>query len=317
MMRKKMIALLASVSLVAACSQGAEQTSYEAIEADSAMAEAPAVERAVAVDIAEESGEATTSSVPSSSIPVSAPQIAYVYDYGYRVAPDQISTLAQRHVDLCEKKGPQTCRVISLQQSGSEGSYAYGKLELAVAAGVARDFGKELSAAAESVDGEQVNVAISGEDLSKRIVDTEARLRARSLLRDRLMEVLRSRRGTVAELVEAERGVAQVNEEIDQARSWLTEMRGRVAFSRVSIDYNSSARTGGSFSRPIVEAFQSMGSIMGATIGFLIYLVAGGIPVILALLGLRWLWRRSGMTLFGRKSGQAAGAEAKPAAEES
>ncbi|MFM6829184.1 MAG: DUF4349 domain-containing protein, partial [Novosphingobium sp.] len=40
-----------------------------------------------------------------------------------------------------------------------------------------------------SAGGKEVASSISGEDLSKAIVDTEARLRARTLLRDRLMEV--------------------------------------------------------------------------------------------------------------------------------
>ena len=133
--------------------------------------------------------------------------------------------------------------------------------------------------------------------MSKQIVDTEARLRARTLLRDRLMEVLRSRQGTVAELVEAERGVAQVNEEIDRARSWLAEMRGRVNYSRVTVSYNSSARSGGSFGRPIVEAFQSIGSILGTTIAFMIYALTVLIPVGLALFGIGWLWRKSGFSL--------------------
>ncbi len=166
------------------------------------------------------------------------PQIAYVYDYGFRISGDKIAPLQQRHADLCEAKGPYVCRIISMAQSGDEGEYGNGTLELAVVSDKARGFGKELAKAAEDAEGEQINAAISGEDLAKQIVDTEARLRARKLLRDRLMEVLATRRGTVTELVEAERGVAQVNEEIDQATSWLSEMRGRVAFSRLNISYD-------------------------------------------------------------------------------
>ncbi|WP_432200880.1 DUF4349 domain-containing protein [Erythrobacter sp. W53] len=278
---------------------------------DAAMMES--VERVQTVDIAEAPGEAETDSALGAENATagidktsSAPQIAYVYGYGFRIAPGEIAPLAQRHVELCEKLANNGCRVLSLQQSGSEGSYAYGTLELAVAASKARNFGKDLASSADSLGGEQVDTSISGEDLSKQIVDTEARLRARTLLRDRLMEVLRSRQGTVAELVEAERGVAQVNEEIDQARSWLAEMRGRVAYSRVTISYNSSARTGGSFGRPIVDAFQSIGSILGTTIAFMIYALTVLIPVILALLGLGWLWRKSGIRLFRRSAAKEA-----------
>lgn len=308
-MRKHWIIAAASVSLLtlSACSENSQavydtveyaEASVEA-EAVAADASAPASERPTARDETASDGASQT---PDQMPTAGAPQIAYVYDYGFRIDAEEISELAQSHVSLCEKMGPKDCRVISLRQSGSEGSYASGELELAVAADKARAFGKDLGAAAESLGGEQIDVAISGEDLSKSIVDTEARLRARTLLRDRLMEVLRSRRGTVAELVEAERGVAQVNEEIDQARSWLNEMKGRVAFSRVSIDYNSSARSSGSFSRPIVEAFQSIGSILGTTIGAIIYGLTILLPIALLVFGLRWVLHRFGLRLRFWKS---------------
>ena len=61
--------------------------------------------------------------------------------------------------------------------------------------------------AADQAGAESFKADIRGEDLSKSIVDTEAGVRSRMALRDRLMEVLETRRGTVAQLVEAERSV--------------------------------------------------------------------------------------------------------------
>lgn len=215
----------------------------------------------------------------AASIPVSMPKIAYVYDYGFRVAAARIADLQRRHADLCERQGPQVCRILDMRQSGSEGDYASASLSLAVAAPRARSFGAELGKAAENAGGSEVSSAISGEDLSKQIVDTEARLRARTLLRDRLMEVLATRKGTVAELVEAERGVAQVNEEIDQARSWLAEMQGRVDFSRMNIRYESGAPSSGGFTAPIREAFGSIGSILGVIFATIIVVLTAAIPL--------------------------------------
>lgn len=217
------------------------------------------------------------------SIPVGMPKIAYVFDYGFRISASEIPALQRRHAELCEKQGPQICRVLEMRQSGEEGDYASGSLSLDVAAPRARAFGAELTKAANAAGGTEVSSAISGEDLSKQIVDTEARLRARSLLRDRLMEVLATRKGTVAELVEAERGVAQVNEEIDQARSWLTEMQGRVDFSRVNIGYNSGSPSGGGFLAPIRSAIGNISSILGMLFAALI--IAGTVLVPLGLIG--------------------------------
>jgi hypothetical protein len=236
-------------------------------------------------------------SLPPADIPVGLPQIAYVYSYGFRLAGETIPKLQQRHADLCESKGPLVCRIISMDQTTEEGSYTGGTLQLAVASSEARRFGKQLATLAEGEDGTQILAAISGEDLSKQIVDTEARLRARVVLRDRLMEVLASRRGTVTELVEAERGVAQVNEEIDQARSWLSEMKGRVAFSRLDIAYESdlpATASGGGFMSPVRSSVGQLGTILGSIVGVLITLAAIFGPF--GLLGygaMRW-WRRFG-----------------------
>lgn len=230
--------------------------------------------------------------IPPAAITPGLPKIAYVYSYGYRLAADAISPLQRRHADYCEAQGPRVCRILALQQSGDEGDYAQATLELAVAAPRARKFGAELARAVEEAGGKEVSSSIAGEDLSKSIVDTEARLRARTLLRDRLMEVLATRRGTVTELVEAERGVAQVNEEIDEARSWLTEMQGRVEFSRLTVNYSASAPSEGGFLSPIRSVFGSLGSIFGTAIAALIGFIAIVGPF--GLTGwLVWrLWRR-------------------------
>ncbi|WP_241657263.1 DUF4349 domain-containing protein [Aurantiacibacter suaedae] len=274
MMKRFFITGCAALALTA-CGQQSEYTTSE--------------ERLTTVDVAEPPADGD---MAGGEIPVSIPQIAYVYEYGFRVAASDMAPLQERQIALCESMGPQQCRVLEMRSSGDEGDYAYGSLNLAVAAEKARAFGSQLAATAGEAGGEQVSTAITGEDLSKQIVDTEARLRARTALRDRLMEVLETRRGTVAELVEAERGVAQVNEEIDQARSWLAEMRGRVDFSRVNVQYQSGAPSGGGFVEPIRQAFGSVGSVLGTVIAALIMLATAAVPVALVL----WLgllgWRR-------------------------
>jgi hypothetical protein len=228
-------------------------------------------------------GQTDGENATSNPIPVSAPKIAYVYDYGFRIAPAKIPEVQRKQADLCESKGPNICRILEMRQDGAEGDYASGTLSLAVSAPRARAFGSELSGLVGKADGKQVSSSITGEDLSKQIVDTEARLRARTLLRDRLMEVLASRNGKVSELVEAERSVAQVNEEIDQARSWLAEMQGRVAFSRINISYQSGAPSSGGFVAPIRAAMGNVGSILGTMIAFLI--MAATVLVPLGLVG--------------------------------
>ncbi|MXP09932.1 DUF4349 domain-containing protein [Pseudoblastomonas halimionae] len=267
--------------LLAACSQSESEASTEAVESVD-VAEAGMADAADATEADGESG---------SQLPASQPQIAYTYSYAFRVPADSIASVQERHADMCLKLGTNTCRIVSMDRDGAEGDYASGTLQIAVSADRARAFGQSLAEAIEGEGGEQVGASISGEDLSKQIVDTEARLRARRVLRDRLMEVLETRRGSVAELVEAERSVAQVNEEIDQAQSWLAEMRQRVALSVMTIDYRSGTPTEGGFADPIRNAIGGFGTIIGVMIGILITVFAVAIPLIIVG-GIGWAgWR--------------------------
>ena len=287
--------------LLVGCGQS-QETSYEAKESAvqrlDVQTEAPAEEAAeAAADTAEAvadgaGGEATD--VPSADIKVSLPQMAYTYQYGFRMGASEIPDLQKAHADLCESKGPRGCRILNMSQSGSEGDYATAMLEIEVAAPKARAFGGELGKIAESKGGEPIDTSIEGEDLSKQMVDTEARLRARTVLRDRLMKILKNRSGKVSELVEAERGVAAVNEEIDQAQSWLAEMRGRVAFSKMTIRYSAGSPSAGGFFEPIRYAIGSAGSMLGMTIAFIISAFIFLLPWALIIGLLLWSRRKFG-----------------------
>lgn len=277
--------------MLAACSDSAEYG--EATE----MAEEEVADSALVSDAAME-GEAAPLSAASEppsrpDIPISLPRMAYVYDYGFRLDADAIAPLQTRHADMCEEAGPYVCQIVSQSQSGdADDDYATGRLELAVVADKARAFGSQLGDAAASAGGEQVTAAITGEDLSKNMVDTEARLRSRIALRDRMMEVLRTRRGSVEELVAAERSVAQINEEIDVAQSWLAEMRQRVAFTRINIDYASAEAPAADFLGPVRSATDSVGSILGYLLAIAIVLGTIGLPVLGGIFGIRWAKRR-------------------------
>ncbi|MBB3990571.1 DUF4349 domain-containing protein [Croceicoccus naphthovorans] len=221
-------------------------------------------------------------------IAVSLPKIAYVYSFGYRLSPNAIAPLQMAQADLCEAQGPRTCRILDMRQAGMEGQFSSGSLTLAVAAPQARAFGAKLMTLADDAGGSQISSAIGGEDLSKQIVDTEARVRARTILRDRLLEVLATRKGTVAELVEAERAVARVNEEIDQAKGWLAEMRQRVDYSRMEITYRSGMPETGGFMTPVRQAISSIAAILGNMLAFAVVALTVLLP--LGLVG--WaVWR--------------------------
>lgn len=280
----------ATLALLGGCSE-AEDSSSATVDAVEMAAEAP-----VDAEMAAADGSAGEAALPDlGGVAVSVPKLAYVYDFAYRLAGEEIGPLQRRHADLCEQQGPASCRILGMARTGDdEGETITGELKLAVATKHARAFGALLEDVAEDAGAEQLTADIASEELSKQIVDTEAHLAARTELRDRLMEVLRTRKGKVSELVEAERSVAQVNEEIDQARSWLREMQGRVAYSTVTVRYESATPVGGDFLSPIQGAVGSLGSIAGFVVAALILLGGAALPVIALVLGARAFNRRFG-----------------------
>jgi hypothetical protein len=289
---RKTLFLLAPVTLLslAACGRESGQEMSEALGDPSGSTSA---DRAIAVEeaAAPSPGGDLAALGGRPAIPLGLPKMAYAFDLGFRLAGEDIVPLQQEHADMCEALGPMNCQIVQMTSSGEIGEDIRGELQLAVAAERARGFAKVLSGAASEAGAEAFRANIQGEELSKSIVDTEARIRSRVELRDRLLEVLRTRTGKVEELVEAERNVAAVNEEIDAAQSWLAEQKGRVAFSRMTISYET-ATPGGSFLKPIEGAVASLGSIFGILIAVLIVLGAILGPLFAGVFGIRALQRR-------------------------
>lgn len=210
------------------------------------------------------------------------PQIAYTYSYRFRLPTDAVTKVQETHLDLCEKLGPARCRVVEMQRGASSGEYAHGSLKLQVAAPLARDFGTRLVATAGEAGGEAIDRAIQAEDLSKQMVDTDARVRTKEALVARLTNILETRSGNIEQAVAAERAVNTAQEELEQARAWLAEMRGRIAMSTIDIAYESGGPLGGGFSEPIRRAFANIGSFTGQSLSILITLMAGLLPWLFA-----------------------------------
>ena len=229
-------------------------------------------------------------------IPVSLPQLAYAYDFLFSLPGEDLRRLQRQHASLCEQQGPASCQIAGMSTQGGLGGdideEISGELQLLVATAHARAFGALLEDEAESMGAEQRTANIATEEVSKQLVDTEARLASRIELRDRLREVLRTRRGTVEELIEAERGVAAVNEEIDSARAWLAETESRVAMSRMTVRYESAAPVGGDFLGPVEAAFGSVGSILGWLLAAMIIGGAVVLPILGVVFGVRRLGRK-------------------------
>lgn len=287
------LAVLLSV-IVAGCSQPVEQSeSYAGAAPDVQMMRppppsAPSEERVVAADV---SNSTVVQRQPTA--PAGVPMLAYSYNYGIEAPPKSIRLLVARHEQACAAAGPTVCQMTSanVQELGED--QIRGSLQLRATPAWLKRFREGVASEARAEGGRVVQSNVTSEDLSRQIVDTEAALRAKSTLRDRLQALLASRPGKLSELLELERELARVQQEIDATQSQLEVMRARVAMSELTISYASAGVLApqGAFS-PIGDALSDVAGIIAGTLAFMIRLVA--VLFIWALLigGLLWVFRK-------------------------
>ena len=222
--------------------------------------------------------------------------LAYSYGVGLEIPSQRLSGVMDRHVQACQTAGPRLCQLIGSNRTGDPESYMQGFVSFRGEPNWLRTFMSGLEAEADEAGGRITAQTVNSEDLTRQIVDTEARLRALSSLRDRLQELLRSRPGRLADLLEVERELARVQGELDATQSNLAVMRTRVAMSELTLNYQSAPRPVGSDTfEPLRNALAGFLGIIVAGIAAIITIIAALIPVALVVVPLVWLalrWRK-------------------------
>jgi hypothetical protein len=232
--------------------------------------------------------------------------LAYSYAMGLEIPSERLSTVMDRHVQACQTAGPRLCQLIGSNRSGDPESYMEGYVSLRGEPAWLRTFMGGISDQVDEAGGRVVSQTVNSEDLTRQIVDTEARMRALTSLRDRLQALLRSRPGRLSDLLEVERELARVQGELDATQSNLAVMRTRVAMSELSLQYRSAPRPVGSDTfEPLRNAFANFLGIIVAGFAAIITIIAGLIPVAVVVVPIVWLalrWRkRRGGRFFKRE----------------
>jgi hypothetical protein len=74
------------------------------------------------------------------------------------------------------------------------------------------------------------------QDVSKDFVDLESRLKTKREVEARYMEILRSKAGTIEELLNAEQQIGQLHEEIEATISRINYLREQVSYSTINLE---------------------------------------------------------------------------------
>ncbi|MDF0487207.1 DUF4349 domain-containing protein [Sphingomonas sp. H39-1-10] len=229
-----------------------------------------------------------------------APKIAYSYSVTYRIDAGSIAGVQAKQVALCTALGGARCRIIktSVGTDTIEGG-TNGQTSLLVAAGIANGFNAKLDAVVVAAGGTVQSRSTNAEDITKQTIDTDARVRAKQALADRLLALIQHGSGNVGDLVAAEKAYSDTQEEVDAARSLQAELRQRVAMSQIDVDYTSSDPR--SIFAPVRRSARTAGESFGNSLAALLTFVIVALPWVALLALLLWLKRRLGWRWSLRK----------------
>lgn len=106
--------------------------------------------------------------------------------------------------------------------------------------------------------GEVEEVNVSAEDVGEEFVDVSARLANARRLEERLMELLRTRTGSLEDVLAVERELARVREQIERFEGRLRYLRTRVAVSTLTVNLHEPYPVVGDYpgENPIAGAFR-------------------------------------------------------------
>jgi hypothetical protein len=142
--------------------------------------------------------------------------------------------------------------------------------------------------------GRVESVNVSAQDVGEEFTDAAARLENARRLEERLLELLRTRTGNLADVLAAERELARVREQSERLEGRMRYLRSKVAVSTFVIHlYEPGPLVGGRpGANPIAEALRQAWRNFVGVVAFLIASLGVVVPLGLLALVLVWILRR-------------------------
>lgn len=234
---------------------------------------------------------------PQSANPLNETYLAYRYGYSFQLPTENLTPIMRAHRERCVSAGPELCQLLSSNSSGHD-DFKNGSLHLRAEPSWLEDYRAYLGESIESEKGKIINSSVSAEDLTRSILDTQARLKHQNLLRERLEGHLSTRNAELKDLLSLERELARVQGQIESADAMLKTYKTRISMSELHLSYTSRAKAvSTSAIEPITQALSRFVRTISESIAAVIYFIAAILPwfifIILPLIFLlRWLMPR-------------------------
>ena len=224
--------------------------------------------------------------------------LAYRYGYGIELPAATVKPTMDAHMQACQAAGPALCQVMGSNANAYSDSNVQAQLSLRAEPDWLDGFVAKMRTDIDAADGRLTSATTNVQDLTRSILDTDARLSAQKTLRTRLENLLQTRDAKLPDLLALERELARVQSEIESATANLKALRARVSMSTVDISYTSeSVAVSRSAFAPIGNAIKGFTRTLSEGLSGVIYFFAAILPwlifvILPALWVLRWFWRR-------------------------
>jgi hypothetical protein len=137
---------------------------------------------------------------------------------------------ATENIEIAIKKYP---AYISASNLRLENPILENKLTIRIQSEFFYDLLKDIDKEAKFVNFRDVNTT----DASKEYVDLESRLKTKREVEERYMEILRKKAGSIEELLEAERQIGALHEEIEATISRMNYLKEQISYSTINLEF--------------------------------------------------------------------------------
>jgi len=219
--------------------------------------------------------------------------LAYRYNYAFALPAKAVANAAQSHAEQCLAAGPTVCQVLSSTNQTYSDKNVNARLQLRAEPKWLEGFTSAVIESVEEAKGDLTSQTVTAEDLTRQILDTDARLNAQKTLRTRLEKLLATKDAKLEDLLALERELARVQGGIESATTTLNVLRKRVSMSVVDISYQSQhvAVSRSAFS-PIGRAFKNFAGNASQSLAGVIEFISYALPWLIVLIPGFWLIRR-------------------------
>ena len=142
-------------------------------------------------------------------------------------------------------------------------------------------------------NGEVLQHGRDSEDKTNQVVDTDARIKNLTELRDRLRLMLTDKSAKFKDIIEVERELANTQSQLDSLLGMRKILSQETDLVAVNINFSAAQGiTEQGFFAPVARAFKNAGSVMMESFGAVITFVMGAIPWLLIGIPVLWLVRK-------------------------